>query len=75
MCTAAPVFTTPADDASPLEGDDATFRCEARGDPTPTIAWSLNGKPLSGGWAGLDAIITVNQAGGWVDFMGESKLR
>ena len=38
---------TPPDDAATVVGEDATFTCVARGEPTPTITWVFNDQELS----------------------------
>ena len=40
----APTITEPPKSVSAVEGDNVTFTCDAKGNPTPKITWSFDGR-------------------------------
>lgn len=47
MFIAIPFFTVTPKIVEGAEGETAVIRCEASGNPEPTIKWIHNGRPLS----------------------------
>ena len=47
VCLVIPDISPDVMDEIQDEGDDASFTCQATGEPVPTISWYFNGIPIS----------------------------
>lgn len=45
-------------------GGNATFRCQVRGDPEPTISWLFNGKSIGNGSVNQDQVLLIEEEDG-----------
>ena len=47
FCLVAAIISPEVLDQRQHEGDNASFSCQATGEPVPTISWYFNGIPIS----------------------------
>lgn len=77
-------MTSAQSDQRILFGTDATLRCEARGNPTPTMSWQTNGDDI----LAVDGLVEISPNGtvltlrnvtandaGWYTCIASNKVR